>query len=84
MDITVAQSVRSHFMDLYVLQTVTVVPTTVIISAAVNNHRRQKKRQCQLVIHRQRQQVFKTVKRFFSYSHHLSLTLFIHHVYINE
>lgn len=40
MEKTVEGSVSSHFMDMYVLHNVTVVPTTVIISAAVNNRQR--------------------------------------------
>lgn len=40
MGITVAQSVRSHFMDLNVLYNATVVPTTVIMLASVDNPQR--------------------------------------------
>lgn len=40
METTVAKSVRSHFMDIHVLQNATVVPTTVIMPMAVNNRRR--------------------------------------------
>lgn len=40
MEKTVAQSVRSHFMDIHVLYDVTAVPTTVIMVMAVNNRQR--------------------------------------------
>lgn len=40
METTVAQSVRSHFMDIHVLHYVTVVPTTVIMPMAVINRQR--------------------------------------------
>lgn len=40
MEKTVAESVSTHFMDMYVLHNATVVPTTVIMLAAVDNHQR--------------------------------------------
>lgn len=61
MDMTAAQSVRSHFMDMHVLHNATAVPTTVIMLAAVDNRQRSNLRQCQQVIHHQRQEVIKTI-----------------------
>lgn len=40
MEKTVAESVSSHFMDMYVLHNVTVMPTPVIMLAAVDNPQR--------------------------------------------
>lgn len=40
MEKTVAESVSSHFMDMYVLHNATVVPTTVIMSEVVDNGQR--------------------------------------------
>lgn len=39
MEKTVAESVSSHFMDMYVLHNVIVMPTPVIMLAAVDNQR---------------------------------------------
>lgn len=64
MEKTVAESVSSDFMDMYVLHNVIVMPTLVIMLAAVDNQRLNL-RQHQQENHCQRQRVFRTINKGF-------------------